>query len=200
MTAYEYGIEYEGANGWVLYNCGERSLPWDQAKAQEQFDLLDHTTSTKYRIVRQRLGWAPATFPTGERDDPWLRCRAGVQGDGHHLVELTLRNGDSRDIRDPETLTALLSPAAALELSGQLANYAQSQYETMVDSALRGDCKTCNNMRMVTVEKHGRDVQEHCPACSARPESEGIFFGRRPPPPLPTAPFWVEREAIVLRS
>lgn len=41
-----------------------------------------------------------------------------------------------------------------------------------------GDCKTCGNLRLVSVQKNGRDWNERCPDCGPR-------LNREPPFPKP---------------
>lgn len=203
MTSYEYAIECRTAKDkpWQLYNAGTNAAPFTRDDVEP---MLAHYTSehsegtTEFRIVRRPTAWAPVDVPAGTRDDPWQNAQIGVENYAMHLVSLTLRNGDSPDPRDPETLTVLLGPDEALSVAQQIIVQASGQYATALDSALRGDCPTCQNLRMVTVTKHGHDTQEHCPDCTARPPESAMVFGRRPPPPLPTLPYVAELERKVM--
>lgn len=38
-----------------------------------------------------------------------------------------------------------------------------------------GDCKTCGNLRLVMVQKNGRDWQERCPDCGPKLNREPAF-------------------------
>lgn len=138
--------------------------------------------------------------PAGTREDPWTAVRTSVDVSGYHLVALAVGSQDDpvpEGSHVPDQYHMLLSPSDALDLARQLINSATPQMENLVDSASRGECDTCNNLRMVTVVKHGRDCQEHCPACSA-PLEPTLRPGRRPAPPVPTPPNWAERERRVL--
>lgn len=127
-------------------------------------------------------------IPAGTREDPWTRPRFAIDVNGHHLVSIGIGSNDDPPAPGEhvgEMTHLLLGPKEALDLAQQIINTAVPQFARMLRDANTGECATCNNIRMVTTEKHGRPWTEHCPDCG-------------PPAPTPTADFWAEKERTVL--
>lgn len=98
-----------------------------------------------------------------------------------HLVSLTAWSGMMESER------YALTPEQALSLASSLVTHARQALVTQKEDALRGDCETCSNIRMVTVDGPGsHPMREQCPDC---------FPKRNTPVPTHSAAAQIEREA-----
>jgi len=86
--------------------------------------------------------------------------------------ELIMRIVHDHKPGKPYTTTEVRIPVdAAIKFAGQVGN----TFTALMRHALRqsriGDCRRCNNTRLVQNDKNGRKVSERCPECGNRFEN-----------------------------
>lgn len=59
-----------------------------------------------------------------------------------------------------------LDPFQAADFGRTVASWVQTTVDSALMAALRGDCSTCKNMRLIDKPRGGRRNLIHCPDCS----------------------------------
>ena len=105
------------------------------------------------------------------------RIRVSIDEDIDHNV--VLRFSDYGEHLGAEVFTYRITPEDQLAFLRDLANQISNSINSVARSIARGDCATCQNVRLVEEERHhGKMWQVHCPDCS--PEGGGQPFEHYP--------------------
>lgn len=75
-----------------------------------------------------------------------------------------------------DAVECTISYENAWTVFSNLASYLHSIAESRTRSAATGDCRRCNNLRLVTVQQHGRDTIVNCPDCRKRYDHARVHF------------------------